>query len=66
MDKFKNLGIIKNNPKYDESKLINFEDTINKLKQNKSWSKELIVNEFLKIIPEFKYVDYGKYLNGKM
>ena len=66
MDKFKNLGIIKNNPKYDESKLINFEDTINKLKQNKSWSKKLIVNEFLKIIPEFKYVDYGKYLNGKM
>ena len=66
MDKFKNLGIIKNNPKYDESKLINFEDTINKLKQNKRWSKKLIVNEFLKIIPEFKYVDYGKYLNGKM
>ncbi len=66
MDKFKNLGIIKNKPKYDESKLINFEDTLNKLKQNKSWNKKLIVNEFLKIIPEFKYVDYGKYLNGKM
>ena len=28
--------------------------------------KKLIVNEFIKMIPELNYVDVGKYLSGKM
>ena len=66
MDKFKNLGVIKNKPEYDEDKLNNFVDAINKIKLSKNWDKELIVNEFFKIMPEFEYEDKGKYLNEKM
>lgn len=66
MDKFKNLGVIKNNFEYDADKLNNFIDAIKKIKMSKSWNKDLIVNEFFKIMPEFEYKDKGKYLNEKM
>jgi FlaA1/EpsC-like NDP-sugar epimerase len=66
MDTFENLGVIKNESKYDENQLNNFEDAINNIKNSNSWSKKSIVDEFFKMIPGFKYIDNGKYLNGKM
>jgi FlaA1/EpsC-like NDP-sugar epimerase len=66
MCKFENLGVIKNEPLYDELKLNSFEEHINLLKQKLSWSKEDIVNEFLELIPDFNYNDTGKYLDSKM
>ena len=66
MDKFESIGIIKNDPVYDEDLLNNFEATIKKYKQNLSWTKDDIVREFFKLIPDFGYKDTGKYLDGKM
>jgi len=66
MDRFENLGVIKNEPDYDESQLNNFEDSISQLKSSMSWDKKSIVNEFFKMIPKFGYHDNGKYLDGKM
>ena len=66
MDRFENLGVIKNEPEYDENRLNNFKDTINQLKSSMSWDKKSIVNEFFKMIPKFEYHDNGKYLDGKM
>jgi FlaA1/EpsC-like NDP-sugar epimerase len=66
MDRFENLGVIKNEPEYDESQLNNFEDTIGQLKSSMSWDKKSIVSEFFKMIPKFEYHDNGKYLDGKM
>jgi len=66
MDRFENLGVIKNKPEYDESQLKNFEDAIGQLKLSMNWSKKSIVDEFFKMIPEFEYHDNGKYLDGKM
>lgn len=66
MKKFTNIGVIKNDPTYDINKLNDFKEAIDKIKKNNLWSKKSIVNEFLKMIPEFKYVDKGKYLSGKM
>jgi FlaA1/EpsC-like NDP-sugar epimerase len=66
MDRFENLGVIKNEPEYDEDLLNNFEDAISQLKSGMSWDKKLIVNEFFKMIPKFGYHDNGKYLDGKM
>jgi len=66
MNKFNNIGIIKNMPDSQEEQLANFINAINKIKKGDNWSKELIVEEFFKIIPDFKYVDKGKYLNEKM
>lgn len=66
MDSFQNIGIIKNEPLYDEAKLNAFSGKIAKLKQNLSWSKEDIVKEFFKLIPDFGHKETGKYLDGKM
>jgi FlaA1/EpsC-like NDP-sugar epimerase len=66
MDRFENLGVIKNKPEYDESQLNNFESTINQLKFTMNWDKKSIVNGFFKMIPDFDYEDKGKYLDGKM
>ena len=66
MGKFKNLGIIKNELIYDESQLNGFERNIGDLKSNPRWSKQMIVDEFFKMIPDFDYHDNGKYLDSKM
>ena len=66
MDKFENLGIIKNEALFDEYKLNNFENTIKNFKQNLSWTKDEIVKEFFTMIPDFGHKETGKYLNGKM
>jgi hypothetical protein len=60
------LGVIKNIPEYNENQLNDFENSIGRLKSNMTWDKKTIVNEFFKMIPNFKYHDNGKYLNGKM
>jgi FlaA1/EpsC-like NDP-sugar epimerase len=66
MNRFENLGVIKNEPEYDENQLNNFKDAISQLKSGMSWDKKSIVDEFFKMIPKFGYHDNGKYLDGKM
>ncbi len=66
MDRFENLGVIKNTPEFDEDKLNKFENTINQLKSSLSWTKQQIVDQFFIMIPNFKYFDDKRYLDGKM
>ena len=66
MNRFENLGVIKNEAIYDEKLLNEFEATIKKYKQNLQWSKDDIVKEFFRLIPDFGHKETGKYLDGKM
>ena len=66
MDRFENLGVIKNDTDFNEELLNSFELTINNMKQNLSWEKEDIVKEFFKLLPDFGHKETGKYLDGKM
>jgi len=66
MDKFHNIGVIKNDPNYSEADLSFFEDTIANLKKTKSWTKEQIVQLFFRMIPDFAHKETGKYLDSKM
>lgn len=66
MDRFENLGVIKNDAIFDEEKLNSFAKNIQALKQKLSWKKEDIVKEFFKMIPDFGHKETGKYLDGKM
>jgi hypothetical protein len=66
MERFENLGIIKNEPIYDEEKLNYFTKTIDKLKQNKAWTKEEIVKLFFIMLPDFGHKETGKYLDNRM
>ena len=65
-ERFKNIGIVKNEAIYDSRLLDYFTGTIDKMKQNKSWSKKEIVDLFFEMIPNFDYIEKGKYLDAKM
>ena len=66
MQRFSNLGVIKNKALFDEKLLNDFEQTIKGFKKSLSWTKEEIVQEFFKMIPDFGHKETGKYLDGKM
>ena len=66
LDRFKNLGIIKNEALYDKEMLQHFTETIETFKQNRSWTKDQLVKLFFEMIPNFDYIEKGKYLDSKM
>jgi len=66
MNRFEKLGVIKNEAKFNNELLNNFEEAIRGLKEKREWSKEQIVDLFFKMIPDFGHKETGKYLDGKM
>jgi len=66
LKRFQNLGVIKNAPDYDLDKLQDFESEIQRMKSVGNWEKKQIVDLFFKMIPDFGYLEKGKYLDGKM
>ena len=66
MQRFTNLGVIKNEAVYSEALLNKFQKTIEDLKANVPWKKEAIVELFFEMIPDFGHKETGKYLDGKM
>ncbi|QOP44887.1 UDP-N-acetylglucosamine 4,6-dehydratase [Sulfurimonas paralvinellae] len=66
MERFENLGVIKNRADFDNQALNDFTKHIESFKQNYSWEKRDIVEEFFKLLPNFAYEDKGKYLDSKM
>ena len=66
MDRFENLGVIKNELNVELEKLNLFEMSINNLLANKQWKKEELVDLFHQMIPDFGHKETGKYLDAKM
>jgi len=66
MNTFSSIGIIKSKNFSNEDALEKFESNINKLKQQLTWTKVDIVNNFLKILPDFDHKETGTYLDEKM
>jgi FlaA1/EpsC-like NDP-sugar epimerase len=66
MERFENFGVIKSELIFNNNQLNHFENTINILKSENSWTKQNIVDQFFEIIPNFGYKDIGKYLDEKM
>lgn len=66
MNRFNNLGVIKNKLNIEEAKLDLFESTIHRMKSERKWIKEEIVDLFYKMIPDFGHKETGKYLDSKM
>ncbi len=66
MEKYENIGVIKNAADFNESLLNEFEGTIKDLKTSRQWTKSQIVKLFFKMIPDFDHKETGKYLDGKM
>lgn len=66
LERFENLGVIKNEALFDPLLVKEFEQTIAWLKEDKAWTKDEIVELFFKMLPEFVHKETGKYLDGKM
>jgi len=66
MERFSNLGIIKNELEFDEEKLNHFESQIAGMLEKETWNKESIVELFNFMIPDFDHKEKGKYLDSKM
>jgi FlaA1/EpsC-like NDP-sugar epimerase len=66
LNRFENLGIIKNELNYNEDLLNEFSTTILDCRNKGVWDKQLIVDLFNKLIPNFDHKEIGKYLDSKM
>ena len=66
MERFQNLGIIKNSLEVQDKKLELFEKEIERMRKSEEWSKEEITRLFYDMIPNFDHLEKGKYLDAKM
>ncbi|EOY5737745.1 UDP-N-acetylglucosamine 4,6-dehydratase [Enterobacter ludwigii] len=66
MNKYNNIGIVKNSSSLDTKKIQNFRKKIHDMKKDLSWTKDEIVSLFHETISGFGHQEKGKYLDGKM
>ena len=66
MERFETVGVIKNQPDFDEAKLDDFMDGIEALREKGTWVKDDIVKLYFGLLPEFAHKETGKYLDQRM
>jgi len=66
MDRFHNIGIIKNGEGFETENLIFFNNEIAKMKKSGDWSRNDIIRLFNKMIPDFNHKETGKFLDNRM
>ena len=66
MDCFETVGVIKNQPIFNEDKLDEFMNGIDALRKTGSWTKDDIIRLYFAILPEFSHKETGKYLDQRM
>jgi len=66
MERFENLGIIKNELNVEAVKLNDFEEAISTMKVNRKWTKQEVVDLFFYMLPDFGHKETGRYLDAKM
>ena len=66
MERFETVGVIKNQPDFDEAKLDDFMDGIEGLREKGTWTKDDIVKLYFGLLPEFAHKETGKYLDQRM
>lgn len=66
MQRFSNIGVIKNQALYDVEKLAYFLKTVNGIRDGATWEKKSIVDLFNYMLPDFAHKETGKYLDARM
>ncbi|MDA7589396.1 UDP-N-acetylglucosamine 4,6-dehydratase [Porticoccaceae bacterium] len=66
MDRFETVGVIRNQPEFDEAKLNQFMNGIESLRAEGTWTKDDIVKLYFCLLPEFAHKETGKYLDQRM
>ena len=66
MERFETVGVIKNQPDFDEAKLDDFMGGMETLREKGTWTKDDIVKLYFGLLPEFAHKETGKYLDQRM
>lgn len=66
MERFQNIGVIRNAPVFEEDRLEHFVATIAAIRAGTTWDKPEIVALFNQMLPEFAHMETGKYLDSRM
>ena len=66
MDRFKSIGVIRNQPLFDNGKLDAFVNGVEEVRARSTLVKKDIVELFFNILPEFAHKETGKYLDQRM
>jgi len=66
LSRFKDIGIVGNTHFCETEILLEFINSINNLSSKRRWEKTDIVQQFGKLLPDFKHIETGKYLDEKM
>ncbi len=66
MDRFQNLGVIKNEASFNPDMLDNFLKVILDLRAQAVWEKTPIIELFNEMVPDFSHKETGKYLDERM
>ena len=66
MERFETVGVIKNQPDFDDAKLDDFMSGIETLREKGTWTKDDIVKLYFGLLPEFAHKETGKYLDQRM
>ena len=67
LETFNGIGVIKNQPSFDDTVLGQFDAEIAAIRgSNGPWDKTKIVESYLKVLPELSHEEKGKYLDSRM
>jgi len=66
LERFKNIGIIKNESHYDIEKTEYFAKRITEMKQSRKWTRIDLIDLISEIIPDFSHLEKNKFLDEKM
>lgn len=66
LQRFVNLGVIKNEYFKNDDKITRFSAVISRYKNKKKWTKQQLLDLFNEMISDFMHKETGKYLDAKM
>lgn len=66
LDRFESVGVIENEASFDEARIEDFERTVRELRARGRWTRADLVDLFNRTIPEFRHLETGKFLDGRM
>jgi len=66
MERFETVGVIKNQPEFDDAKINDFMNGIEALRNKGTWTKDDIVKLYFGLLPDFAHKETGKYLDQRM
>jgi hypothetical protein len=66
MERYETVGVISNQPEFDEAELDKFTNEIEILRKKAAWTKDDIIKLYFGLLPDFAHKETGKYLDQRM